>query len=763
MGKRLCIAGILVTVLGASIPSAHGEALTSHSRTSEPQDPQRSAPLVVPRLSGPITLDGSSDEPAWSNVTPFVLFQHSPNFGSPPTEKTEVLVGFDDDFLYVAGRLYDREPGKIQASTKKRDTMSPSSDWFGVLFDTFNDKENGLGFFTTPAGLRWDGSVYNDGQPTNPVTQEPPINLSWNTFWDVETVITDRGWFVEMRIPLSSLRFQDKAGEVIMGMIAWRFIPRKNEMFVFPAIPPNWGAWSTWKPSQAQEVVLRGVQSRRPLYITPYLLGGYGLSHELNEDETEYLREEDPVTEIGLDVKYGLTSNLTLDLTLNTDFAQVEADDQQVNLTRFSLFFPEKRLFFQERSSTFEFSFGGPNRLFYSRRIGLYEGDIIPIYGGVRLVGRAGSWDVGFLSMQTAPVDELDLPSENFGVLRLRRRVFNRNSYVGGMLTSRIGSDGSYNAAYGLDGIIRLFGQDYLTVNWAQTFQDGKANRFDSLDPAKIRISWERRTINGPAYDFSYSRAGLDYEPGVGFEARENYTRFGNRLLYGWIPGERSFLNRHQVFVGGSLTLSNVDNGVESAEIGPGWTGETKSGFGGSIQPKYYQEYLTEAFELPENVEVPAGRYAFYGVEGALNTPMGRTLAFMSMLGAGGFYDGYRLSLAIIPLWNLSSTWQLEGFYQYNRVNFPDRDQGFTAHLARLRVLATITTKVTASAFVQYNGASGAVIANLRFRYNPREGNDLYIVYNDALNTDRFSEIPTLPYTDSRTILLKYSYTFNLK
>ena len=762
MKKRLFFAGTLVVVLIASASFALGKSLSPNGSTSEPQD-KRTVPILVPHLSGPITLDGASDEPAWQAVTPFVMVQHSPNFGSPPTERTEVLVGFDDEFLYVAARLFDREADKIQAYTKKRDTMSPSNDWFGILFDTFNDKENGLGFFTTPAGLRWDGSVYNDGQPTNPVTQEPPINLSWNTFWDVEIEWNDHGWFVEMRIPLSSLRFQDRGGEVVMGIVAWRFIPRKNEMFVFPAIPPDWGDWSTWKPSQAQDVVLKGVQSRRPLYITPYVLGGYGLSNELNDEETDYIREEDPVTEIGLDVKYGLTSNLTLDLTLNTDFAQVEADDQQINLTRFSLFFPEKRLFFQERSSTFEFNFGGPNRLFYSRRIGLYEGDIIPIYGGVRLVGRVGSWDLGFLNMQTAAVDELALPSENFGVLRLRRRVFNRNSYVGGMLTSRIGRDGTYNVAYGLDGIIRMFGQDYLTVNWAQTFQDDKANRFDSLDPAKIRISWERRTVNGPAYDFSYSRAGVDYEPGAGFEAREDYTRFGNRVLYGWLPGERSFLQRHQVFLDGSLTLSNVDNEVESAEIGPGWTGAAKSGFGGSLQPKYYEEYLSEAFELPKNVEVPIGRYSFVGVEGTFNSPMGRTLAFVAMVQAGGFYDGHRVSLGVMPIWNLNSTWQFEGFYQYNRVEFPERDQGFTAHLARLRVLATISTKVTASAFVQYNGASDVMITNVRFRYNPREGNDLYLVYNDGINTNRYREIPNLPYTESRTLLIKYSYTFNVK
>jgi hypothetical protein len=229
MEKRLFIAGFLVALLLGGTLFAEEKPLGSNGCAPNPQDPKRTTNLVVPRLSGPITLDGSSDEPAWQQVAPFALVQHSPNFGSPPSEKTEFLVGFDDEYLYVAGRLYDQEPGKIQAYTKKRDTMNPSNDWFGVIFDTFNDKETGLGFFTTPAGLRWDGSIYNDGQPANPATQEPPLNLSWNTFWDVETVINDRGWFVEMRIPLSSLRFQDQGGEVVMGLIAWRFIPRKNE------------------------------------------------------------------------------------------------------------------------------------------------------------------------------------------------------------------------------------------------------------------------------------------------------------------------------------------------------------------------------------------------------------------------------------------------------------------------------------------------------------------------------------------------------
>ena len=190
---------------------------------------------------------------------------------------------------------------------------------------------------------------------------------------------------------------------------------------------------------------------------------------------------------------------------------------------------------------------------------------------------------------------------------------------------------------------------------------------------------------------------------------------------------------------------------------------ETKSGFGGVIQPKYYYESLTEPFEVTDEIEVPVGNYSFFGVEGWFATPMGRMFSLLSMWEAGSFYDGWRISWGFMPRWNLNSTWELEGFYQYNRVDFVERKQELTAHLVRLKILATLSTKITVSSFLQYNGISDAVIANLRFRYNPREGNDFYLVYNEALNTDRTREIPTLPLTDNRAVLIKYSYTFNIK
>lgn len=715
----------------------------------------RNEPYLIQRVEGQVELDGLSDEPAWQNIKPLPLTVHIPNFRGQPSEKTDILVGYDDNYLYVAGRLYDSEPEKIQFPSKKRDDMKLNNDWFGLVIDNFNDNENGLAFFTSPSGLRLDMTVFGDGQG------DFPVNQNWNTFWDVKTKRNEEGWFAEIRIPLSSLRFQDRDGRVVMGLITSRYIARKNEWIVFPAIPPNWGFWSPFKPSQAQEVVFEGLSSRKPLYFAPYVLGGLGQSFDLNDLETAYIQTDNTIGELGLDIKYGLTTNLTLDVTLNTDFAQVDADDQQINLTRFSLFFPEKRIFFQERASNFEFNFGGPNRLFYSRRIGIYEEQVVPIYGGVRLVGRINDWDLGFLSMQTAAIE--DLPSENFGVFRVRRRIFNPFSYVGSMVTSRIGVDGSCNIAYGLDGIFRVFGDDYLTLMFAQTFENGKENNPLSLDPTRLRISWERRTIKGLGYDLSFSRAGEDYNPGIGFEMREDYSRLGNRLLYGWIPSEESWLLRHNIFLDGSVHFNNEDNSVQSADIGPGWYFDAKSGFFMNIAAKLYHENVEEEFSWEDEADVPAGQYTFYGLTSQLWTPRGRLFDMGGNFDIGSFYDGWRVSLGIQPRWSVSPELELSGFYQFNWIDFPDRNQKFLAHIARLRALVMLSTKFSAMAFIQYNSATGAVVANIRIRFNPREGNDLYIVYNEALNTDRYREIPALPYSSSRAIMLKYTYTFNVR
>ena len=677
------------------------------------------------RLDGPIVFDGKLDEAAWQKVPSLPLTMHSPNFGESPTEKTDVLLAYDEDYIYLGGRMYVSDPSLIRGTTFKRDAFDGTTDFFGLVLDTYNDNENGLGFFCNPVEMRWDATVFNDAQG------DLPISIDWNGYWEVETTQDKNGWYAEMRIPLGSLRFQDVDGKVIMGVTLWRYIAAKTEVVMYPAIPPKWGGWSMWKPSQMKKFVFEGIYSKKPLYIAPYVLAGFQQTNELNDTETFYKRDDDATYEAGLDIKYGITSNLTLDLTVNTDFAQVEADDQQVNLTRFSLFFPEKRLFFQERASVFDFNFDDFNRLFYSRRIGIYDGNPVRIYGGARLVGRFGKTDLGFLNMQTAGVE--DQNSENFNLLRIRKQVFNKNSYVGGIFTNRMDFKGNYNSAYGLDGLFRVFGDEFVSVKWVQSFSDSLSNKVFSLDPARIYFNWERRRFNGLSYNFTFSRAGRDYEPGMGFELRENYTSLEPRLLYGWTMGEKSKILRLQAIIN-AYALRNNDSGkIETANLSGGFWFETKNAWNADVFVTQNHEYVSEAFELSDEVEVPIGEYDFFQVAANVTTSYTKLAGLTLSLSGGSFYGGNIVSLGLSPRWNVSSHLELTGFYQYNQINFPDRNQSLNTQISRLRALYMLNTKFSIAAFLQHNSLDKVFVGNIRLRYNPKEGTDLFIVYNDLI------------------------------
>jgi hypothetical protein len=452
---------------------------------------------------------------------------------------------------------------------------------------------------------------------------------------------------------------------------------------------------------------------------------------------------------------------------LNTDFAQVEADNQQVNLTRFPLFFPEKRRFFLERASNFAFDFGQPNRLFYSRRIGLAQGQQVRILGGARVVGRSGAWDVGVLNMQTAREPGLGpndgaLPSENFGVVRLQREVLNEDSNVGGIVTSRLGLDGTYNVAYGLDGLFRMRGQQYLTAKWAQTFRNGASNELASLDPTRVHLQWENRSYEGLNYRLRYDRAGRRYEPGVGLELRDDYFRVGDRIGYGWLPGDGSSIQRHQLSLEGEAYYRNATRTLQTLEIGPEWQMTSNSGHSLTLEATRRVEDLTTPFALSETARVLAGRYGFGVGEVRYGMPGGWDLRSGLALSGGEFYDGWRTTAQMSPTWNASRYLRVSGFYQLNRIGFPDRSQQFTAHVSRVRAEVTPNVEHSISAFVQHNSARGALIGNVRYRYNPRQGNDLYLVYNERLNTDRsVAAGPRLPPSSRRAVVVKYTYTFN--
>jgi hypothetical protein len=715
------------------------------------------AVVIIPRLTDSINFDGKPFDEVWNTIEPFPVIMHSPVFRNPATERTEIRVAHDDRFLWVGARMYASDPSVIQVTSKKRDDFRGQSDYFTIVLDTYDDNENAVVFMTNPSGSRTDMTINNDAEGDMASPASMPMNDSWNTFWDVLTETTDEGWFCEMRIPLSSLRFQDQNGQVTMGLIVWRWIPHLNELYSYPPIPQNWDI-GFLKPSQAQSVILEGVKSSKPLYITPYAIGGFGQENVLNDEETDWIRNDEPELNAGLDIKYGLTSNFTLDLTLNTDFAQVEADDQMINLSRFSLYFPEKRQFFLERAGIFDFNTGVSNTLFYSRRIGLNEEEIIPIIGGARIIGRQGPWDIGVMDMHTVKSDSL--PSENFGVIRLKRKTINPYSYFGNIITSRVGLDGSYNFVYGFDGLIRVKGDEYLKLIWAQSFENGQSNNSLALNKSRYMINWERRNTVGFAYDLFLAGFGPEFNPGIGFESREDYNCAGAILHYGLVAPEESSLYKHNFNLRNQNFFSISHNKTESVSLMPGYGFELKNSMFWSVYFGYNYENVFETIEISDDTEVPVGEYKYWSIEGMMMTPMSRLLMTSLMIQAGSYFDGKRVSLGLQPVWCISSSFQLSGFYEYNWVDFSDRNQKFLAHIIRLKALIMFNTKLTFSAFIQYNSSENNIISNFRLRYNPREGNDFYIVYNEGTNTDLDREIPNYPRMSDRTLLLKYTYTF---
>jgi hypothetical protein len=724
---------------------------------------------LIPRLDQPLNFDGIPDDIAWELISPFNLIVYSPVWGKEPSEESDVRMAYDDKYLYVGAWLYCKDPSIIRSTSYKRDYTGAGGDWFMIFLDTYNDKENFQVFATTPDALRYDATIQKDAVQNRP--DDIPMNVSWNAFWDVLTHRCDEGWSAEFRIPLSSLRFQEKNGEVRMGLTIQRWIPARNEVNLFPAIPPNWGQLSPIKPSQAAEIIFHGIKSGKPVYVTPYILGGYSAEYDLNTSETDYYKTSGAFAEAGLDVKFGISDNLVMDLTINTDFAQVEADDEQINLSRYSLFFPEKRLFFLERASIFDFGLGGNNNLFYSRRIGLSDdGEPVRIYGGARIFGRLGKWDAGFLDMQTAPLwiknseglREQILPSENFGVLRFRRQLINENSYIGTIFTSRLGVDGSYNIAYGLDGILRVTGENYLDIKWSQTFENDTVNT-SIKEPLRFSANLENRSRKGFGYNIGYSYSGLHFNPGIGFEMLGDNASIRGGIRYGWISGERSRLYSHNPELRINQRSYADDGTLMSINVMGGWSFRTKNQWSGDLFLVYNIENLKEPLELREDeLYVNEGRYEFINFRGNFISPMSKPLFFILTTETGQFFDGGRFSAGIKPTWNISKNYELGGTYNFDYVNFRSRGEEMTNHIIGVKALYMLNTKFSLNAYFQYNTAANGIISNIRLRYNPKEGNDLYIVVNEGRNTNLTRDVPNLPVYSSRSVMVKYTYTFNL-
>jgi hypothetical protein len=746
-GSTAVVAAMLVAATAGPLAGQAGAAADSSLQVGTRPGPV--APLVATRVSAPIRLDGRVDEAAWLAIEPLRAIVSAPTFGAEPSERTEFRIAYDEDYLYISGVLHDREPDGIRATTLRRDDGSLSNDWFAVTIDGYRDRENALIFGVTPAGVRTDLEAPNDA--------EGELNFAWKAFGEAEGMRKDTGWSAEIRIPFTTLPYQpDETGQVTMGITVWRNIGRKNEIITWPAIEPLWSN-SVAKASRTGDVVLQGLSRRRVVYTTPYLLAGGSRVPTLLTGAERWSAASEGVREAGLDVKVGLTANLTLDLTMNTDFAQVEADDQTVNLTRFSLFFPERRLFFQERAGVFAFETGDSDRLFYSRRIGLVNGQPARIYGGARIVGRVGEWDVGLLNMHTAAADDA---TQNVGTLRLRRRLHNASSYAGGMLTTLIGEDGRHNVAAGLDLTLNPSGQNFLSVNVAQTWSDTDPSDIELADRALGRVRLERRGLDGFGMDLAASRVGSRYDPALGFLQRRDFTRLGDAVGWGWRAGQESRVLRHRLVLNGRSFFRNDGFILESLDAGPEWALDMKSGRRWVASASLRDERVSRSFRFSK-ASIPVGDYRWAEGRVAYTQPGGALLRGTVAMEGGSFYDGHRIGFSAAPTWSASRYLELNGLYQASRITFAERSAGeeqVLVQVARIRARVMLSGALSTAFLAQYTSATDLVTLNARLRYNRREGQDFYLVFNDGLNTERAAFEPGLPLSAGRTLLLKYSH-----
>ena len=612
------------------------------------RDAQRNATIRAVELAEGIRLDGRLDERVYSTVPALTGFiQQAPDEGAPATEKTEAWILFNADNIYVAARVWDSAPpGEWVANEMRRDTRQlRQNDTFAVILDTFYDRRNGVAFYTNPLGAIADFAITNEGNP----------NSDWNPVWNVRTGRFEGGWTVEMEIPFKSLRYRPGPAQV-WGVQLRRNVRRKNEWAYITPLPISAGSGpgGIFRVSDAATLVgIDAPSGSKNLEIKPYGIGGVST----NLAATPPTRNAGDGS-AGLDVKYGVTQNLTADFTLNTDFAQVEVDEQQVNLTRFSLFFPEKREFFLEGRGIFDFArggvaggFGGALRrsgqgggffggdaptIFYSRQIGLQNGTVVPIVGGGRLTGKIGAFDVGALNIQTDDEALADAEMTNFTVLRIKRDIL-RRSTVGGIFTNRsvsLAGDGA-SQAYGADATFSFYENVSLLAYLARTETPGR----DGED-----LSYQGRfNYAGDRYGFQAEHLLVEdnFVPEVGFVRRDNFRRTYTTARFS--PRPRSLDAIRQFRVEGSFDyIVTADRGlVETRQSQLGFATELENSdrFGVSVADNY--EFLHEDFTPgPDDVIFPIGGYSFFDVEATYSPGAQRRLNGTLTVRAGGYFNG---------------------------------------------------------------------------------------------------------------------------
>ncbi len=729
-GSALRALALAALLPGAILAQQANEGLARPVRLSGSSAPLD--PLSIPRpvlqahriddseiADLPIVLDGVPDEDLWfqaDSATDFV--QALPFQGLPASERTVVRVLFDGRNLYVGATMYDREPERLTSPGLQQDFSTHDSDMFSVAIDSHLDRRNGIMFGVNPAGALFDAQSFDDSRS---------VNRSWEGVVHTGTRVHEWGWTAEMVIPFTTLRFEEKEEGVEFGMNFIRRIRRLNEDSYWAPVSRQ---YRVHKFSLAGTLTgLEDLQQGRNLMLKPYVNSSYldgSIPVDLGRDGW------DP--NIGGDLKYGVTSQLALDLTVNTDFSQVEVDQEQVNLTRFSLFFPEKRDFFMEGQGTYilgdvaerNYRTGsGPTtfRLFHSRRIGLSDDRRpIPIIAGARMTGRVGdSTELGALNMQTQDFGEY--PAENFTVLRLRQNIFGGGD-VGAMFVNRqataAGYRDQYNRSLGIDTNFRFF--DYLILNGYYARTEDWEKKGDS-NSAWLQAAWRDPLWDASAY---VKHVGDAFTPDVGFvqrtAMREVFGTFGAHP-----QPDIPWVQEMNPYVDGRY-IENLDGVIETRSIKAGIITQFIPGDRFSID---YEERF-ERLLTPENivgVEVPAGDYSFGDLSTSLSFTGARRLSGRVRFATGGFFNGDKTSYGVGATARYNEHLSLELTADRNDIVLSGEEVAANVYGGRIAFAASTT--IFLSSFVQWNEASDELVSNIRFNFIHSPLSDVFLVFQE--------------------------------
>ena len=696
------------------------------------------------RTSEEIKVDGVFDEPVWQSVEPIrQLYQIQPDQGEPATEASEVRILYDDKKLYFGFIFYD-EMDKIVANDMRRDSPGLRSNDYGfLLLDTYNDRRNAVFFRFTPVGGMEDTAVSNSGGS---------LNTSWDIVWECRCRINEDHWTAEIAIPFSQLRFE-RSDVMNWGINFGREIARKQEIDAWNEAPKTYGGLAKYRTAYFGTLEgLEGITPSRHLELLPYVLPGasYGSSVE----------ETEGVFEAGMDFKYGVTPNLTADLTVNTDFAQVEADQEQVNLTRFSLFFPEQRPFFLEGASIFDVGIPRPSfrrppplLLFYSRRIGLAGGRAIPILGGGKMTGKIGPYGIGILNVFTDkyekdvsgphPENIFSEPRTNYSVVRVNRDIL-KGSTVGGILINKQDAD-AYNRTAGLDFSYRPTRETNIQGLWAQTFESAI-----TVNSYAFFIGGDWRT-NLFRLDASYTDIGEDFNPEVGYIQRRDVRRFRGDASYTPWP-DKFGIREIQIGPEVDIVLTQA-NELETQEITFDTQFEFDTGDDIGFQVKNTIENLDVGFNL-QGQKIPEDDYNFTSFQVSGRTSSSRMVAARLQVEFGEFYSGTRRGFLIDATARPTARLSIEPFIEFNRITLLGEE--FDANAFGGRVGYSFSTLLFAKLFSQWSTDRDILSANVLVNYIYRPGSDIYFVFDQSYDT-RDGGVKLLGWT----VLGKMTYWWN--